>query len=405
MRILIVQPWIQVGGAEWVSVYLAHGLEDMGHSARIAALYAETKSMPSIATEVRYILPPHPFRWLFSKSRLFFMIFGPPILFILVLRNSSEIDLINPHNFPSHWIARVIGVLRKIPVIWTCHEPPAAISWRTGKFVGWLDYLGWLAASNPIDRFLVRGIPVIHSISQKVYRDVKSRYGRESVVIRSGIDPHQFADASKDRAISEFDLYGCFVLLVVGKLHPQKNQTLCIHILRRILPSIPNALLVIVGDGPMRGELENIVEELDLKHAVRFLGRVDPDRLADLYAASDINLLPATGQSWGLTPFEALCANRLSIVSSDSGAAETLTKEMIGVAARPDAKEFASLILDIWQKPDQYLEMARRGNSYVRRHITIDHFVKEFSKLAKESIVQRRKDLMSESQFVKGGQI
>ena len=145
---------------------------------------------------------------------------------------------------------------------------------------------------------------------------------------------------------------------------------------------IPNTVLLIVGSGPMRHELEQTTKSLCITNHVQFLGQVSSDELPSLYASCDINLFPAKNQSWGLTPFEALCVKRISIVSSDSGAAEVLAQEKIGLISEAKPEEFAMCIREVHANPEAYQQMAHRGFIYVAKNLTHTSFSLSFLNLA-----------------------
>jgi 1,4-alpha-glucan branching enzyme len=176
-------------------------------------------------------------------------------------------------------------------------------------------------------------------------------------------------------------LNGHFVLLVVGKLHPQKNQAVCIDALRSILPNIPHAILLLAGSGPMESEHRNRARELGISEKVRFLGTVESHSIRDLYSACDVNLLPAVNQSWGLTPFEALSAGRLSIVSSDTGAAEIISEHDIGIVSDPTSGQFAEAILRFHQNPDKYAPKADKGRNFVQESLGWDQYAERVSEI------------------------
>ena len=124
MKIMIIQPWIKQGGAELISVHLAYELAKQGHKVQIVCLFVDLAGMPHHARHVCYVTPP---TWLsdwLARSRLAFLFLGPFVLFNLVWKYAGDIDVLNPHNFPASWIAVMVGKLRRIPIVWTCNEPP-----------------------------------------------------------------------------------------------------------------------------------------------------------------------------------------------------------------------------------------------------------------------------------------
>lgn len=391
MRFLIIQPWIRLGGAELISVHLAYGLQSRGHDVAIACTFVHLEGMPVEAHQLNYLLPSQWLSRLCENSRLAFLLFAPWILFALVWGNARGADVINPHNFPSSWIAVLVGTLRRRPVIWTCNEPPSRVRRKDVSRLGLGDFLGWLVASSWLDKIIVKNIEALYVPSEKTRRQVRRRYGRGAEVIPIGVDSQYFRAGSGAGTSNHHDWSGKFVLLTVGKLHPQKNLAVCIEALKRILPIIPNAMLLMAGDGPLAGELRQLASRLGVDNHVSFLGHVSSETVRALYRACDINLFPATGQSWGLTPLEALCTGRISIVSNDCGSAELLEAEDIGIVSEPTAHEFASSILKCHAFPELYKEKARKGRDYVMRFVTWNHYTESVLQLFQVQVSLHKK--------------
>jgi glycosyltransferase involved in cell wall biosynthesis len=98
----------------------------------------------------------------------------------------------------------------------------------------------------------------------------------------------------------------------------------------------------------------------------------------------DVNLFPALNQSWGLTPFEALCAGKISVVSTESGASELLSEKEIGVVCEPTPKDFGAQILDIFENRGRYDHVAEQGHRYIKRHLTWDRYARSVLQLMNE---------------------
>ena len=374
LSVLIIQPWIRVGGAELLSVHLANELQKRRHRVAIACTFADLSDMPQQAHRVPYLLPPRWLSRLCQRSRSIFLVLGPWLLLALVWKHSRRVDVLNPHNFPASWIAVLVGTFRRIPIVWTCNEPPVRVRWRDAAKVGFGDFLGWLVASSWIDRFLTRQVTAIYVHDEKIRQLVFDRYGRQANLIRPGIDAELFWSSNGTDLPDRHDFRDKFVLLTVGKLHPQKNQILCLEALRTVLDRVPETILVLAGDGPMTEAWRALAERWRISDHVRFLGRVTDSELRDLYRACDVNLFPALNQSWGLTPFEALCAGRISIISNDCGAAEVLASEGIGLVCEPTEEAFTQQVLAVHESPREYQEMAERGRDYVLRQLGWDRY-------------------------------
>jgi len=376
-HIVIIQPWIRLGGAELVSLHLAHELKRMGRQAVIVCSFVDLKGLPVWAADLRYKLPP---RWLaesMQKSRILFLLLSPWVLLALVWNHSRDAWILNPHNFPATWVASVVARLRRIPAVWFCNEPPTRLSVRDAWRVGLPDFMGWLVASSWLDKLLVKLIAEVCVPSTMTRQQVERRYQRQARVHYVGVDSEYFrVDDGLDPRL-EFNLVGKFVLLCVGKLHPQKNQIVCLEALREVAGRIPEVVLVLAGDGPSAVELKSAAERWGLREHVRFLGQVDSMTARRLYQACDVNLIPAINQSWGFTAFEALCTGKVSVVSlSAGGAAEILGENKIGVVCEPNGHAFAQAILGLYRDRSEYERISNSGEEHVLRELTWHVFAK-----------------------------
>lgn len=392
MRILIIQPWIRLGGAELVSINLATALKSRGNEVAITCTYLDLDGMPKHAKDLDYLLPSRRISMLIEQSRLLFLLAGPWVLLWLVWRHSRDVDVLNSHEFPSTWVATLIGAIRRIPVVWSSYGPTRRFAFGQVPIIGVLDWFGWLIASSWLDRIIVRDVAAIHVPSDLSRNLIMERYGRSASVIGLGVDSKFYGAGSAERAKEKYGLDNKFVLLCVGKLHPQENQIICLQALKFILPSVPNAFVIFAGDGPMSSYLQQLARNWGLLENVDFLGQVSSWEIRDLFKACALHLYPPVNESWGLAPIEALCAERLSILSNDCGASEVIAAEEIGVVCDPTAQAFASHILEAHQNPSKVRRMAKNGKKYVERVLTwqihaenVESLLSEFTKTEIES--------------------
>lgn len=116
-------------------------------------------------------------------------------------------------------------------------------------------------------------------------------------------------------------------LVFSGRLIPLKRVADLIDAFAMVAPDHPDWDLVIVGDGPLRDELAARVPS-PLRHRVHWCGFVqEPARLAAIYRACDLLVLPSDQDAWALVVNEALAAGLAVIVSNVVGAADDLVRE------------------------------------------------------------------------------
>ena len=136
-------------------------------------------------------------------------------------------------------------------------------------------------------------------------------------IVRNAIDLPRFAPdlAVRHRLRTELDIADdSHVVGCVGRLSAQKNQLFLLDVFSRLLTTYPSAVLVLVGDGDLRGAVETKVARLGIAGSVRLLGvRAD---VADLYQVMDVLAMPSTYEGLGMVAIEAE-ASGLSVVASD----------------------------------------------------------------------------------------
>jgi glycosyltransferase involved in cell wall biosynthesis len=88
--------------------------------------------------------------------------------------------------------------------------------------------------------------------------------------------------------------------------------------------SLPNAILIFAGEGPLRPQLESEVTALGITRRVRFLGFVNQSQLPAVYTASDVMVLPSEYEPFAVVVNEAMCCGCPAIVSDRVGAAQDL---------------------------------------------------------------------------------
>lgn len=105
----------------------------------------------------------------------------------------------------------------------------------------------------------------------------------------------------------------------IGRFVAQKNHTFLIDIFNEVHKKNPNSLLLLVGQGPLKEEIENKVKELKLNDSVRFLGQRNDAN--ELYQAFDVFCLPSLYEGLPVVGVEAQASGLLCILS------DAMTKE------------------------------------------------------------------------------
>ena len=174
-------------------------------------------------------------------------------------------------------------------------------------------------------------------------------------VVGRGVDLERFSPAKRDPGLRAHWCSGPGpVLLHVGRLAPEKNVRLALQAFRCAHQFVPSARMVVVGDGPLRRQLEHEFPE------ARFVGAQHGDALAAHYASAAIFLFPSLSETFGNVTLEAL-ASGLPVVAFDLAAAsEHITDRINGrVVAPGDEQAFVVATICLMSSQPSDLEPMR----------------------------------------------
>jgi glycosyltransferase involved in cell wall biosynthesis len=157
------------------------------------------------------------------------------------------------------------------------------------------------------------------------------------------------------------------LLLYAGRLAREKNLDLLLEVFARVCARLPLARLAIAGGGPHAEDLQQQVREMELTHAVLFLGSQRRCDMDALYAAADVFCFPSPTETQGLVIGEARAAGTPCVVIDAGGAPETVRNGEDGFRVSPDnAQEFAMRILQILEDRDFALQMRSNARKNAR---------------------------------------
>ncbi|MBA3017811.1 MAG: glycosyltransferase family 4 protein [Proteobacteria bacterium] len=357
MRVLIVNPRIYVyGGAELLIVRLANYLTDKG----IKNALLTTSIIPEVQTDLKGTD-------IIIKDKPMSNVIGEILALNKGVRdNLNNFDVINVHNFPAEFS---IFPYNK-PVVWMCNEPELYLSLKLNPPFGTrLLYRSLWPFDKFVVRFYIKNIAVSDIFNANRFRNL---YRIVPHIINYGIDYKFFAQGEPEKAIKRFRLFNDFVVIQVGMLTPFKNQIESIKTVERLKLLIPNIKLVLAGEGEFkyRSMLEKYIQERNLSANVIFAGHLKREELRDLYHACHVLLHPVKSQGGWLSPFEALCARKPIVVSTEMTASDIIKNEKIGIVT----DNFDEAIIDIYKNPDKYNEMADKGERWVRDNLSWDMF-------------------------------
>lgn len=128
------------------------------------------------------------------------------------------------------------------------------------------------------------------------------------------IEKYKFDKNVRNELRKKLNIEKNFVIGHVGRMAIPKNQKFLLKIFREVLNKRKDAILLIIGDGPLRNELERIIEQLDIKNNVLLLG--SREDVYKYYSVMDVFVLPSLYEGLGNVLIEAQANGLSCIVSS-----------------------------------------------------------------------------------------
>lgn len=174
----------------------------------------------------------------------------------------------------------------------------------------------------------------------------KSMERGEVTIFNNAIDLDKFKydENVRNEVRKEFGLEGKFVIGHVGRFCYQKNQEFLIDVFEEVYKQNPNAVLMLVGDGPDREKIEEKVRQHNLGNCVIFLGnRNDANRL---YQAMDVFVFPSRYEGLGMVAVEAQFCGVKTVMSDRVPDDAKVLDGTLSMALSESTKNWADKILN-----------------------------------------------------------
>ena len=225
-----------------------------------------------------------------------------------------------------------------------------------------------------LERALARADVVIATSPQLLENSpVLTRYREKCRIVPYGIDLERFSKAeehAQEAARIRARYGGGPLLLGVGRLIYYKGYDIAIRAMREV----PNARLLIVGDGPLRADLEALAREQGVADRVILVGEVLNERVTPYYLASDVYLLPsiARSEAFGIVQIEAMaCGVPVINTHIPSGVPFVSLHEQTGLTVPiGDATALAAAINRLLGDPELRRRMGEAGRRRASEHFS-----------------------------------
>ncbi len=283
---------------------------------------------------------------------------------------SNKIDIIHSHGYKANIYSFFSTIRSKIPRISTCHN--------------WISNEPKLKYYSKLDQYFLRYFSHIAAVSDEVKaKIIASGISQKNIsVVKNGISLHAFASTCSNSNICK-DLNIQNNALIIGnvaRFSAEKAHELLIKAFIEINKEFPESILLLVGDGPLKGSLERKYNHPSIIFAGQ---RKDVDRF---YACMDVFVLPSLTEGLPLVLLEAMAAKVPVIASCVGAIPNVLKKGDCGILIEPgNSKDLKKALIYTFRNKKKVNEMALSAYERVEKHYSSKKMCNEYVMIYQEA--------------------
>lgn len=285
-------------------------------------------------------------------------------------------DIVHTHS----WGTLLTGYLGKI-----ASKTPVLVHGEHGTL--WLD--SW--THRFVQKLIFRRVDLMLTVSNRLKQDICRLFQLEEdliLPILNGVDAQHFLPKLeyKIEARKKLDLNeNHFIIGTVGRLEPVKNYRELIEGFSLFAKNHKKAILIFIGDGELKSELEHQAKTLDVASQVRFLGLRDdvPSALSVL----DVFALTSVKEGLSNSILEAMSCGLPVIASDVGGNSELVRPEETGyLYPLNDINQFSQLLLQLYNSENLRKQFSRQARTDVLQKYSLIAMVRQYEAQYKQLV-------------------
>ncbi len=332
----------------------------------------------------RIVSPEGIVRWVFPRALEFYKI--SPAFGGWIRRRAADYDLLHIHAlFSFTSAAAALGARRSgVPYIL--------------RPLGTLMHFG-IQSRHPLlkqislrllENRLLRGAGAVHVTSAEERRQTES-LGVPMRCVTVPLAVEAAAGGSESALYERYPgLRGRRIVLFIGRLDPVKNLESLLLAFKRCLSEVPDAVLLIGGDGPpaYQAALRNRAEGLALGESVVWAGQLESELKAEALTAAEVFVLPSHSESFGIAAAEALVSGLPCVLGSGVAIACDVAAAEAGVVVAPAPASIAQGLLQLLRDPSLRTAMSARARQFSAGQYSVERMGRGLVRMYEEAIAR-----------------
>lgn len=340
----------------------------------VEGLHAEIEQARRAGVHIIYlkelIRPIHPWTDFLAFIKLF-----------SILRR-GKYDIVHTHSSKGGALGRVAAFLAGIKLI--VHTPHGHIFYG---YFGPFANRALILIERLLGRVTDRLITLTHR-GREEHVAFRILPPEKIVPIYSGIRLERFRDfdllQEKGRSVPATLSKGSRIGLL-ARLAPIKGHRYFLEAVPKVLKQIPDAQFFLVGDGPLRADLERQCQKLGIHSSVTFLG--DQTDVRSFLHEMNILVLPSLNEGMGRVLLEAQAAGKPVIGTRVGGIPEVIREGETGFVVPPkDPEALADAMIKLLKDPERQRTMGLAAKKWVDQKFSVEEMIQKISQLYEELI-------------------
>ncbi len=282
-------------------------------------------------------------------------------------------EVVHCHGYKADVYAYMALRNHEIPLISTCHT--------------WYDTDTAVYLYGVLDRLVLRRFTRVIAVSDEVrQRLLKSGVpARRIDFVRNGIDTEPFAPA---RESSKTGNGNRPVVGLVGRLAWEKGVDVFLEAAARVLSEVPNTKFTVVGEGPDRRQLENLIDTLGIAANVSMLGRRED--MPAVYGSFDIMVSSSRQEGLPMAILEGMACGLPMIATAVGEVPKVVRDDHTGVLVPPgDSGALASAVLGLLRNGERRERLGTAARELIRCEYSSGRMTAEYVRLYEGASLSR----------------
>ncbi len=283
-------------------------------------------------------------------------------------------DLIHVHfAVPAGALAWILSRLTGLPYLLTAHlgDVPGGVPEKTGKWFRWV---------YPFTRPIWRDARRVVAVSEYTRRLAQQHYPVAIEVVYNGVDLEAVSASPEEPAAPPR-------IVFAGRFVPQKDPLQIVRSLAE-LKDLPWQA-VLIGDGPLRGEVERLIGEHGLDDRITLTGWLTPEQVAEWFSKSDILFMPSRSEGLPVVAVQALACGLAIVASQIGGFVDVVEDGQNGfLVGRARPSEFSAALRPLLSDPAR-LRGCKRASREKAAAFDLRRVVERYETLFQEILDER----------------